>query len=106
MVFLRQIDAHGFRSFADKVNIKFDSGLTAAVGPHGSGISKMQDAIRWVLGEQSARVMRGAKMEDIIFDGTDNRQPMGSASVSLILDNTDKVLGEKNEVIITRKLYR
>ena len=106
MVFLRQIDAHGFKSFADKVNIKFDSGVTAVVGPNGSGKSNITDAIRWVLGEQSARVMRGAKMEDIIFDGTDNRQSMGSASVSLILDNTDKVLGEKDEVIITRKLYR
>lgn len=106
MVFLRQIDAHGFKSFADKVNIKFDSGVTAVVGPNGSGKSNITDAIRWVLGEQSARVMRGAKMEDIIFDGTDNRQSMASASVSLILDNTDKVLGEKDEVIITRKLYR
>lgn len=106
MVFLRQIDAHGFKSFADKVNIKFDSGVTAVVGPNGSGKSNITDAIRWVLGEQSARVMRGSKMEDVIFDGTDNRKPMGSASVSLILDNADKVLGDKEEVIITRKLYR
>src|SRR5699024_7622940 len=106
MVFLRHIVAHGCKSFAVIVNIKFNSGGTAVVGPNGSGKSNITDAMRWVLGEQSARVMRGAKMEDIIFDGTDNRQSMGSASVSLILDNTDKVLGEKDEVIITRKLYR
>ena len=106
MVFLRQIDAHGFKSFADKVNIKFDSGVTAVVGPNGSGKSNITDAIRWVLGEQSARVMRGSKMEDIIFDGTDSRTPMNSASVSLILNNDDHVLGSTNEVVISRKLYR
>lgn len=106
MVFLRQIDAHGFKSFADKVNIKFDSGVTAVVGPNGSGKSNITDAIRWVLGEQSARVMRGSKMEDIIFDGTDSRTPMNSASVSLILNNDDHVLGSSNEVVISRKLYR
>lgn len=106
MVFLRQIDAHGFKSFADKVNIKFDSGVTAVVGPNGSGKSNITDAIRWVLGEQSARVMRGAKMEDIIFDGTENRTPMNYASVSLILNNDDRVLGESAEVVISRKLYR
>ncbi|CDZ99509.1 Chromosome partition protein Smc [Jeotgalicoccus saudimassiliensis] len=106
MVFLRQIDAHGFKSFADKVNIKFDSGVTAVVGPNGSGKSNITDAIRWVLGEQSARVMRGAKMEDIIFDGTENRTPMNYASVSLILNNDDRVLGESAEVVISRNLYR
>ncbi|CAD2077952.1 chromosome partition protein Smc [Jeotgalicoccus coquinae] len=106
MVFLRQIDAHGFKSFADKVNIKFDSGVTAVVGPNGSGKSNITDAIRWVLGEQSARVMRGAKMEDIIFDGTENRTPMNYASVSLILNNDDRTLGESKEVVISRKLYR
>lgn len=106
MVFLRQIDAHGFKSFADKVNIKFDSGVTAVVGPNGSGKSNITDAIRWVLGEQSARVMRGAKMEDIIFDGTENRTPMNYASVSLILNNDDHVLGQSKEVVISRKLYR
>ena len=106
MVFLRQIDAHGFKSFADKVNIKFDSGVTAVVGPNGSGKSNITDAIRWVLGEQSARVMRGAKMEDIIFDGTENRTPMNYASVSLILNNEDHVLGQSKEVVISRKLYR
>ena len=106
MVFLRQIDAHGFKSFADKVNIKFDSGVTAVVGPNGSGKSNITDAIRWVLGEQSARVMRGTKMEDIIFDGTENRTPMNYASVSLILNNDDHVLGQSKEVVISRKLYR
>lgn len=106
MVFLRQIDAHGFKSFADKVNIKFDSGVTAVVGPNGSGKSNITDAIRWVLGEQSARVMRGAKMEDIIFDGTENRTPMNYASVSLILNNEDFILGKDEEVVISRKLYR
>lgn len=106
MVFLRQIDAHGFKSFADKVNIKFDSGVTAVVGPNGSGKSNITDAIRWVLGEQSARMMRGSKMEDIIFDGTVNRSPMNYASVSLILDNDDKTLGDDKEVVISRKLYR
>ena len=106
MVFLRQIDAHGFKSFADKVNIKFDSGVTAVVGPNGSGKSNITDAIRWVLGEQSARVMRGAKMEDIIFDGSENRRPMNYASVSLILNNDDYILGKDKEVVISRKLYR
>nr|WP_213810140.1 AAA family ATPase [Jeotgalicoccus sp. WY2] len=106
MVFLRQIDAHGFKSFADKVNIKFDSGVTAVVGPNGSGKSNITDAIRWVLGEQSARVMRGAKMEDIIFDGTENRTAMNYASVSLILNNDDYTLGKDKEVVISRKLYR
>ena len=106
MVFLKRIEAQGFKSFADKVNIKFDSGVTAVVGPNGSGKSNITDAIRWVLGEQSARVMRGAKMEDVIFDGTENRNPMNSASVSLILDNNKKVLGDEAEVVISRKLYR
>lgn len=106
MVFLRQIDAHGFKSFADKVNIKFDSGVTAVVGPNGSGKSNITDAIRWVLGEQSARAMRGAKMEDIIFDGTENRTPMNYASVSLILNNEDYTLGKDKEIVISRKLYR
>lgn len=106
MVFLKRIEAQGFKSFADKVNIKFDSGVTAVVGPNGSGKSNITDAIRWVLGEQSARVMRGSKMEDVIFDGTENRNPMNSASVSLILDNSKKVLGDDDEVVISRKLYR
>ncbi|KIH71058.1 chromosome segregation protein SMC [Salinicoccus roseus] len=107
MVYLKAIEAHGFKSFADKVNIKFDAGVTAVVGPNGSGKSNITDAIRWVLGEQSARSIRGVKMEDVIFNGTSGRKPMNFAFVKLVLDNRAKTLQiEADEVHITRKLYR
>ncbi|WP_342389073.1 chromosome segregation protein SMC [Salinicoccus bachuensis] len=107
MVYLKAIEAHGFKSFADKVNIKFDAGVTAVVGPNGSGKSNITDAIRWVLGEQSARSIRGVKMEDVIFNGTSGRKPMNFAFVRLVLDNRSKTLQlDAEEVHITRKLYR
>ncbi len=107
MVYLKSIEANGFKSFANKVDIKFDSGLTAVVGPNGSGKSNITDAIRWVLGEQSAKTIRGIKMEDVIFSGTDTRKPMNSASVKLTLDNAAGDLAvDAEEVSITRKLYR
>lgn len=107
MVYLKAIEASGFKSFADKVDIKFDSGVTAVVGPNGSGKSNITDAIRWVLGEQSARTIRGVKMEDVIFSGTDTRNPMNSATVKLKLDNADGMFQiNADEVVITRKLYR
>lgn len=107
MVYLKSIEADGFKSFANKVDIKFDSGLTAVVGPNGSGKSNITDAIRWVLGEQSARSIRGVKMEDVIFNGTDSRTPMNAAKVKLQLDNKSRLLPvDSDEVNIMRKLYR
>lgn len=107
MVYLKSIEANGFKSFANKVDISFDSGLTAVVGPNGSGKSNITDAIRWVLGEQSAKTIRGVKMEDVIFSGTDSRKAMNSASVKLTLDNAARDLAvNADEVSITRKLYR
>ena len=107
MVYLKAIEAHGFKSFADKVNIKFDSGVTAVVGPNGSGKSNITDAIRWVLGEQSARTIRGVKMEDVIFNGTSGRKAMNYAQVGLVLDNRSRKLAiDADKVTITRKLYR
>lgn len=107
MVYLKAIEAAGFKSFADKVDIKFDSGVTAVVGPNGSGKSNITDAIRWVLGEQSARTIRGVKMEDVIFSGTDTRGPMNAATVKLKLDNASGTFAvDREEVIITRKLFR
>src|SRR5690625_3792496 len=105
MVYLKAIEAHGFKSFADKVNIKFDSGVTAVVGPNGSGKSNITDAIRWVLGEQSARTIRGVKMEDVIFNGTSGRKAMNYAQVGLVLDNRSRKLAiDADKVTITRKL--
>src|SRR5699024_7806211 len=107
MVYLKAIEAHGFKSFADKVNIKFDSGVTAVVGPNGSGKSNITDAIRWVLAEQSARTIRGVKMEDVIFNGTSGRKAMKYAQVCLVLDNNSCIqVIEADEVTITRKWHR
>ncbi|AKG73757.1 chromosome segregation protein SMC [Salinicoccus halodurans] len=107
MVYLKAIEAHGFKSFADKVNIKFDSGVTAVVGPNGSGKSNITDAIRWVLGEQSARSIRGVKMEDVIFNGSSGRKSMNYAYVRLVLDNQSRKLSVGEDTVnITRKLYR
>src|SRR5699024_7935708 len=106
MVYLKSIEADGFKSFANKVDIKFDSGLTAVVGPNGSGKSNITDAIRWVLGEQSAKSLRGSKMEDIIFQGSDTRKALNMAEVTLVLDNEDKTLPlEYHEVTVTRRVY-
>lgn len=104
---LRRLEAYGFKSFADKTEIEFGPGITVVVGPNGSGKSNISDAIRWVLGEQSIRTLRGTKMEDVIFAGSSGRRPLGVAEVSLTFDNSDGTLPiEFNEVIITRRVFR
>lgn len=106
-MFLKRIDVTGFKSFADHTEIAFAPGITAVVGPNGSGKSNIADAIRWVLGEQSARTLRGAKMEDVIFAGTETRRPINYCEVSLTLDNADEHLGVVyEEVTVTRRMYR
>ncbi|WP_297435109.1 chromosome segregation protein SMC [uncultured Clostridium sp.] len=106
-MFLKSLEVRGFKSFADKTELKFDKGITAVVGPNGSGKSNVSDAVRWVLGEQNARTLRGSKMEDIIFTGTEYRKAIGIASVSLTLDNSDESLPINfNEVKVTRRIYR
>ena len=86
-MFLKSIEIRGFKSFADKTEIVFKDGVTAIVGPNGSGKSNISDAVRWVLGEQSIKSLRGGKMEDVIFAGTQFRKPVGLCQVSLTLDN-------------------
>jgi len=104
---LRRLEAYGFKSFADKTEIEFGPGITVVVGPNGSGKSNISDAIRWVLGEQSIRTLRGTKMEDVIFSGSAGRRPLGIAEVSLTFDNSDGTLPlDFNEVIITRRVFR
>ena len=106
-MFLKSIEIRGFKSFADKTELVFKKGITAVVGPNGSGKSNISDAVRWVLGEQSVRNLRGDKMEDVIFAGTQFRKPVGLAQVSLILDNSDSELDiEYSDVVISRRLYR
>ncbi len=104
---LKKLELYGFKSFADKVEIEFDKGITGVVGPNGSGKSNIGDAMRWVLGESSARSLRGAKMEDIIFNGAQKRNPLGWCEVTLIFDNGDGELPiEFSEVAISRRVYR
>lgn len=106
-MYLKSLEIQGFKSFPDKISLTFDKGLTAVVGPNGSGKSNIGDSMRWVLGEQSTKTLRGNKMEDVIFSGTVARKPMGFAAVTLNIDNSDKTLPDYNdEVAITRKLYR
>src|SRR6478752_7286025 len=106
-MFLKRIELTGFKSFADRTELEFVRGITAVVGPNGSGKSNISDGIRWVLGEQSARSLRGAKMEDVIFAGSDTRKAVNVAEVSLILDNEDEHLAiDYSEVRVTRRLYR
>ena len=104
---LKSIKIQGFKSFADKTGLQFGSGITAVVGPNGSGKSNISDAVRWVLGEQSTKSLRGSSMEDVIFDGSDARRPQGFAEVTLTIDNTDRSLNFDNDtVFVTRRYYR
>lgn len=106
-MYLKALELVGFKSFADRTRLEFAPGMTAIVGPNGCGKSNVSDAIRWVLGEQSAKLLRGSKMEDCIFNGTENRKPLGMAEVSLILADCEQVLGtEFNEVTVTRRVFR
>ena len=86
-----KLDIYGFKSFADKVEIKFESGITAIVGPNGCGKSNVADAVKWVLGEQSAKTLRGTSMQDVIFNGTESRKSLSYCEVSLVFNNTEKI---------------
>ncbi|WP_100010988.1 chromosome segregation protein SMC [Lentibacillus sediminis] len=104
---LKRLESVGFKSFAERINVEFVPGVTAVVGPNGSGKSNITDAIRWVLGEQSAKSLRGSKMEDIIFQGSDTRNALNVAEVTLVLDNQDEALPlDYEEVSVTRRVYR
>jgi chromosome segregation protein len=106
-LYLKKIEIQGFKSFADKISLEFKSGITSIVGPNGSGKSNIADAVRWVLGEQSAKTLRGTKMEDVIFAGTEHRKPLGFAEVSLTIDNSDSSLPvEYSEVTVMRRVFR
>ncbi|MEF9958378.1 MAG: chromosome segregation protein SMC [Niameybacter sp.] len=106
-MYLAKIEIHGFKSFGDAVKLNIPQGITAVIGPNGSGKSNVADAIRWVLGEQSAKTLRGTKMEDIIFAGTEKRKSLGYAEVSMFIKNDDHVLSiEYDEVVIKRRVYR
>lgn len=106
-MFLKSLEIRGFKSFSDKTELRFKGGITAVVGPNGSGKSNVSDSVRWVLGEQSVKNLRGGKMEDVIFSGTQFRKPLGLAQVSLTLDNLDGTLStDYNEVTVTRRIFR
>jgi len=106
-MFLKRLESVGFKSFAEPITVDFVPGVTAVVGPNGSGKSNVTDAIRWVLGEQSAKSLRGSKMEDIIFQGSETRKPLNIAEVTLILDNHDRTLPiDYQEVSVTRRVSR
>ncbi|MCL2860250.1 MAG: AAA family ATPase [Oscillospiraceae bacterium] len=106
-MYLKKIELQGFKSFADKTEIELRDGITTVVGPNGSGKSNVSDAIRWVLGEQSIKALRGTKAEDVIFVGTQSRKSLGFAEVSLTIENTNgKLPIEFAEVTVTRRLYR
>ena len=106
-MFLKRIEMQGFKSFADKVVINFDHEITGVVGPNGCGKSNITDAIRWVLGEQSAKSLRGSSMSDVIFAGSVDRRPVNMAEVTLVFDNSNHSLNsDLQEIEVTRRLYR
>lgn len=106
-MYLKSVEMQGFKSFADKIYLDFNPGITAIVGPNGSGKSNISDAIRWVMGEQSVRSLRGSRMEDVIFSGTEVRKPQGFAEVSLVIDNSQHIFPvDYEEVTVTRRVYR
>ena len=106
-MYLKSIEVQGFKSFANRIKFDFHNGITGIVGPNGSGKSNVADAVRWVLGEQRVKQLRGGSMQDVIFSGTENRKPLSYASVAITLDNSDhKLPVDFEEVTVTRKLYR
>src|SRR5215217_8580153 len=106
-MYLKALKLHGFKSFADPTTLRFEPGVTAVVGPNGCGKSNIADSIRWVLGEQSAKALRGGKMQDVIFEGADTRKPAQLCEVSLLLTECEKQLGsEFHEIEIMRRVHR
>ena len=106
-MYLKSIEVHGFKSFANKIVFRFHNGITGIVGPNGSGKSNVADAVRWVLGEQRVKQLRGASMQDVIFSGTEMRKALGYAYVAITLDNSDHQLAvDYDEVTVARRIYR
>ena len=104
---LRKLSIYGFKSFADRIELEFGEGMTAVIGPNGCGKSNVVDAIRWVFGEQKASLLRSSNMADVIFSGTQSRQPLNVAEVTLTIENNKKILPvEYRDVSITRRIYR